>query len=230
MGPTPNTSFIPKQGSTRVTQTALRRHNRFNFIGFIAILLLVISVALAVAVFVYQRLSNSELESAKQELAEKRNTFQPGDIASIRELDARMATAQGLLEDHASPSKLLDVLERATQKDVQYVEFEFTRRPSGDISVKMKGVAPRFNTVALQAERFAQESLFSQIIFSNLNKTTSGGVTFQVNFDIAKEAIAYEAPIGTLPPEEPIQTMEVSTSTEDVATSSPVVTEPEVTP
>lgn len=224
MGPTPNTSFIPKQGSTRVTQTALRRHSRFNFIGFLAVLLLVVSVALAVAAFIYQRLSNSELESAKQELAEKRNTFQPGDIASIRELDARMSTAQSLLEDHASPSKLLDVLERATQKDVQYVEFEFTRRPSGDISVQMKGIAPRFNTVALQAERFAQESLFSQVIFSNLNKTTSGAVTFQVNFDIAQEAIAYEAPIDALPPDEPIEILEVGTTTEDVATSSPAGT------
>ncbi|MDC6657743.1 hypothetical protein OEZ74_26070, partial [Leclercia adecarboxylata] len=48
-------------------------------------------------------------------------------------------------------------------------------------------------TVAKQAERYADEDLFSHVIFSGLDKPNPKYVTFQVDLDIGKNAIAYDA-------------------------------------
>ena len=117
-----------------------------------------------------------------------------------------------LLGQHVSPSKLLDVLERSTQTEVQYTHLGFSRRPSGNVSVDMTGIAPRFNTVARQAQRFADEKqLFDRVIFSSLNKPDPNFVTFGVNLDISKASIAYQA-----------HSAPDSTTTTDVVNTVPV--------
>jgi hypothetical protein len=181
-----------------IVEAPRKRHGRFNVLSFISLVCFFGALLLSVGVFLLKQSHVQLLESKKSELAAKRTVFKQDDIDSVRALDERMEAAEFLLDGHVSPTALLQLLERTTQEEIQYREFQFARRPSGNISVAMQGVAPRFNTVARQAQRYADEDLFTHVIFSGLDKPDPQFVTFQVDLDISKSALAYDA----LPPAE----------------------------
>ena len=176
-----------------------RKRGHFSILSFFAIVCFFGSIILAMGAYFLEVRHEATLVQKKEELAKKQESFRLDIIDSVRALDTRIRTAEYLMDGHVSPSVLLDILERSTQEEIQYTTFQFVRRPSGNVSVTMLGVAPRFNTVARQAERFASEKLFSHVIFSDLNKPDPKFVTFKVDLDISKDAIAYDsiAPIVT---------------------------------
>jgi hypothetical protein len=176
-----------------IVQAPRRRRGRLNLLSVVALICFFGALMLSVGVFVLKQSHEQLLESKKQELAAKRSFYKQDDIDAIRALDDRMNAAEYLLDGHISPTVLLDVLERTTQEEIQYRTFEFARRPSGNVSVSMQGVAPRFNTIARQAQRYADESIFRHVIFSGLDKPSPQFVSFNVDADITKSAIAYDA-------------------------------------
>ena len=65
------------------------------------------------------------------------------------------------------------------------------------MSVSLIGIAPHFNTVARQAQRYAdevKENRFNRVIFSNLDKPSADHVSFKVDIDISKDQMSYNAP------------------------------------
>lgn len=187
----PNNSFIPRQGVGPIAHEVKKRKTRFNIFGFLAVVIFLGSLLLAGGSMVYKTMSEKNLEKAKQDLATEGEKINPADIDSIRKTELHIKTAEKILDVHVSPSLLFDALERSTQESVQFTAFTFVRQPSGTIAVEMTGIAPRFNTVVLQAKRFASEDIFSKIIFSNLNKAEDEIITFKVSVEINQDAIAY---------------------------------------
>ncbi len=197
MDQAPQQSFIPRQTGNVIVQAPRKRRGRLNLLSVIALVFFFGALLLSVGVFVLKQSHEQLLESKKQELIAKRSFYKQDDIDAIRALSNRLDAAEYLLDSHVSPSVLLDLLERTTQEEIQYRGFQFGRRPSGNISVALEGVAPRFNTVARQAQRYADEQLFSHVIFSGLDKPNAQYVTFKVDLDIAKSAIAYDVIMPT---------------------------------
>lgn len=194
MDPVPQSSFIPRQGGNMVAEPPRKRRGSFNLLSFFSLICFFGSILLAVGVWLLERNHEHVLDTQKATLTAKRSEFQQDTLDSIRALDTRIRTAEYLLDGHVSPSLLFDVLERTTQEHIQYTSFDFGRRSSGNVSVSMAGIAPHFNTVARQAQRFAEEGLFNRVIFSNLDKPSADHVTFKVDIDISKDKIAYNAP------------------------------------
>lgn len=192
----PRTSFIPKQGVGQSARVSVRR--RGGFLGILSILLIMGSLLFSAGIYFYASYTERQLGAAQQELADKRQLFAPGSIEGLRDLDMRIGTVTSLLNNHVSPSLLLDTLERTTQRNIQFTDFIFERRPSGNVGVEMTGIARQFNTVALQAERFAAEPMFMDVVFGELDRTQEGDVTFKVNLEIAADALAYSVS-GSMP-------------------------------
>lgn len=225
MDQVPQSSFIPRQTGNAVLEPPRRRRGRLNLLSFFSLVSFFGALMLSVGVFLLKQTNVEMLESRKQELSERRNLFKQDDIESIRQLDTQIRTATYLLDGHVAPSVLLDLLERTTQDEIQYTDFAFARRPSGSVSVTMTGIAPRFNTVARQAMRFADENFFRRVIFSGLDKPIPEYVTFEVNFDIAKDAIAYDVDISaldTLDASVDVTTEGVASSTDEALDLEPV--------
>ncbi len=199
MNPAPQQSFIPRQQPGVSIPTPPRRgKRRVNVLSLFAVVVFFGSLILSIGVFSLKQIHERTLSQRQEELRQQQTLFNTDDIQSAQLLDARIRVAEHLLDSHVSPSKLFSVLESTTQEEVQYTNFTFTRRPSGSISVSMEGVAPRFNTVARQAQRYADETLFRRVVFANLDKVTTESVKFSVDVDIARDSIAYAAtPIPT---------------------------------
>lgn len=185
----PRTSFIPKQGVGQSARVSVRR--RGGFLGILSVLIILGSLLFSAGIYFYASYVERQLGVAQQELADKRQIFEPGSIEALRDLDMRIGTVTALLDSHVSPSLLLDALERTTQRNIQFTDFVFERRPSGNVGVEMGGIAQQFNTVALQADRFAAEPMFMDVVFGELDRTQEGNVTFKVNLEIAADALAY---------------------------------------
>lgn len=168
------------------------------------------SILLALGVYFLEHNHERKLEAKKTELSTKRSEFKQDTMDSIRALDTRIRTAEYLLDNHISPSALFSVLERTTQERIQYTSFDFSRRSSGNVSVSMLGIAPHFNTVARQKQRFEDEGFFNRVIFSNLDKPGVDHVTFKVDVDISKGKISYNTPDSSI--SDVIQNASTSTS------------------
>lgn len=160
-------SFIPRQAAGSVP-SRVRRKRRFHVFGFIATAFLLASVILAVGLMFYKDYVAATLESEKKALEEERKRFNEGNIASVTELDRRIAAAYYVLDNHIAPSKIFDVLELTTKDRVQFTNFDFTRRPSGDVTLTIEGSTPEFKTVALQALQFGRDPLMKDSVFTQL--------------------------------------------------------------
>lgn len=160
-------SFIPRQAAGAVP-SRVRRKRRFHVFGFIATALLLASVILAVGLLFYKDYVLASLESEKAALEQERTRFDESSIASVTELDRRIAAAYYLLDEHIAPSKIFDALELTTKERVQFTSFNFERRPSGEVTVTIGGSTPEFKTVALQALQFGRNPLMEDAVFTQL--------------------------------------------------------------
>lgn len=201
MGDTPNTSFIPKQSMGTVPKRAPRRKRSFSILSFVALVVFLGALLLSVGVFFYEDLTRDELAAKKQELADLKNTFSQSDIQNIQELDRRIEAAGALLAEHLSPSVVFDVLETTTQEELQYSTFSYKRNESGSAVVELSGEAARFNTVALQSQRFAGTDQLASAAFFGLDVldgTEEGGsgetsITFTVVGTSPMDTVLYSA-------------------------------------
>ena len=197
------TSFIPKQTMGTLPKRASRRSHSFSIFNLITIVVFVGALIVSIGVFFYKDFTQSALDAKKQELVEFKQTFSNEDFQSIRELDRRISTAKSLLDAHLSPSVMFDALELNTQNVVQFTQFSYTQGGSGEVEVVLAGQAPRFNTIALQAQRFANTAVLPTAVFSELsisggNDDEEGGggeeiITFKVTDTASREALAYTA-------------------------------------
>ncbi|MBX9906978.1 hypothetical protein K2X96_03720 [Patescibacteria group bacterium] len=198
----PKTSFIPKQGAASVPQRKQRRV--INVLVFLAVVVFLATLALAVGVFFYHNYSEEQLALRKKELEEKRASFVLGDIESIQRFERRLDAAQSLLDGHISMTKLFDIIGDRTQTNTQLTSFKYTRQPSGSAQVTLKGSSDSFNTIALQGQEFRTTKAFvekslrlSNISIENEEETNESAITFEVGAELSLDQVAYVPAIST---------------------------------
>ncbi len=198
MEQSPKTSFIPKQGNAGA---AIRQRRSLNVVTFVAMVTFLAVLMLSAGVFFYQQYTVQKLDEKKKQLADLRGGFSEADIESIRMLEKRLKTAEALLDQHISLSKVFDALEDRTQEQTQLSNFSFERLPSGKAQISLSGISNSFNTLALQKRAYAGEKSFVQgsVLFSNLSVSGEDEdrvVTFEVTGDLSASAIAYTADVS----------------------------------
>ncbi len=198
MPPTPQTSFIPKQ-SAGPAAGGSRQHRSFNVLTFISTTIFLATLALSVGVFFYKKYNADDLAAKKIALTEKRSKFPQTNIEEIRNLDYKFQTANLLLNQHLSLTRLFDALEVRTQGKVELTSFSFKREESGTAKVALAGSGPTFNTIVLQERGFKEEKSFEEgsLIFSDLTITPGEDeeddkITFKVSSELDPKAVAYE--------------------------------------
>lgn len=199
MADVPKTSFIPKQTLGAVPGRVPHRRRHFNVFSFVGMVVFLCGMILAVGVFLYKDFSEKALAGKKKELQDIKNSFSQGDIEALRELDRRINVSRALLDTHLSPSVVFDALELRTQRDMSFTDFSYERRESGSVELILKGVALRFNTVALQSKQLADAQMLARTVFSDINVDEDGRVRFTTTSEGDTAALAYTAPMAAVP-------------------------------
>ncbi|MBI2048682.1 MAG: hypothetical protein HYT30_02030 [Parcubacteria group bacterium] len=148
-----------------------------------AIVLLVASVALGVAVFLYVKFLESSLSGKQEQLKRAQGAFEPALIAELNRLDDRMRAAEDLLAVHLAPSVLMKTLEELTLDTVSFKSMKYTANGKAGITIDFSGLARSVNSIALQADLFGKHGAIVSPIFSNINRQQDG-VAFDLSANV----------------------------------------------
>ena len=163
----PGSSFIPKD--TNATPKVMQRKRTFHIFGFIASVMLVVSLLMAGGVFGYQIKLENDLEKVQKELAEAKTEDFSVQMAEIAVFDQQLKTAKRLLDNHIAPSRIFAELEKMTTKTVHYKAFEYTYDPGYLAELSVLGGTDEITSVASQKIEFANQQLFTDFSIENIS-------------------------------------------------------------
>lgn len=184
------TSFIPKQPITSEAPHRTSASGLFFLFGFI---IFMASLASAGGVFIYSEIVKKNINDGKDQLTLNKNAFDPNTISQITRLNDRINAADFLLKKHKSVSTLFLVLSNATLKTVQFNDFNYSGIED-KIVLSMRGEAPNYETVALQAKEFTNPNLknvFRSPLFGDLALDVQGTVSFSFTTNVDPLLVDY---------------------------------------
>ncbi len=183
------TSFIPKAPISGRESTAPKRP--MGFFTFLSILIFVASLVAAGGAFGYLNFLKNQEKKDTSDLNKNIDSFEPQNIEKYEKLNTRMSAAKLLLSKHVAVTNVLDYLEEATLKTVQFNDFRFTLLDSGAVAINMNGQAKSYNSVAYQSQVFGRKRDLKNQIFSNLDKNEKGNVIFGFSASIDPAFVYY---------------------------------------
>ena len=157
----------------------------------LALLVFIMSLISAGAVFGYQRILSNNIADKDNSLRKAEGAFDAGTIQDLLRLDNRLAQARGLLQKHVAPSAILYFLSTITLERVQLNSFDMTLNKDGSASLNLAGVADSFSSVALQSDQFGSTKVLKDVIVSGVSVNDIGKVSFSVNATIDQSLILY---------------------------------------
>jgi hypothetical protein len=189
-------TFIPHEA---VTSAPGRRQSGglAELVFLVSLILLIISGALGVGVFLYSQYLQSSNQSKLSQLTSAEAAFDPTLVQQLTRLDTRMNTAQALLSAHLAPSQLFAMLQSSTVQDISFTSLTYNAANPQQISLVMTGVAGSVNSIALQAQVFSQSGVISNPIFSNIDAEPDG-VHFNFSALVSPSALSYESYVSAL--------------------------------
>ncbi|MFH1979055.1 MAG: hypothetical protein ABII97_01555 [Patescibacteria group bacterium] len=200
-----NTSFIPKTSPQRNYASAGDMGTGVGFFVKLGIFLFVLSALFFGGSYVYEKIVIQQIEDLSVSLERAKAAFDPALVSEIEKITRSIPIAKDLLDKHRIPSKVLDVLEDLTMKDVGFTSFNYayeipggtdTRNisnlpfaPEGAISMspdakytaKIEGEAKNYTVLAQQSLVLESSDKIEDFTFSDFVLTQEGNVSFSLN-------------------------------------------------
>ena len=198
------TSFIPKKPIVEERATSSQSIGVFIIIAIFILFVVLLGTG---GVYFYKKSLENKIVSMQTSLDNAKNDFEPSKIAQLQLLDKRLNAATEVLNNHIAVSPIFTELGNVTMHTVRYTNFSYTlggganasasgaattSSSSGNVDVKMSGVAVDYRSVALESDLFSQDKNFINPVFSNLSVNTSGNITFDLNFSVAPSFVNYK--------------------------------------
>ncbi len=182
------TSFIPKTNLEPVANTT---HRSMGFFNFVAIIIFVISIVVALGAFGWHRYLEGSKTSLKDSLERNIKSFEPQTIDEYYRLNNRIDAAKILLSKHVAVSYIFDFLSEQTIQSVKFNDFKYDVDSLGSATLILNGEAKSYNAVAYQSEVFGRERALKEPLFSNLDLDTVGNVVFNFSTKVDPGFIVY---------------------------------------
>lgn len=192
MEPKFQSSFIPKEpfATTSVGPTTKRKSEGGGFLGFLALVIFIISVVLALGVFGYKYYLKYRIQEMGASLEQAQTTLEPETINELTRLDGRINSTKELIAKHRVLTPLFEFLEKSTPKTTRLNFFQFSITESG-LLLSLKGEARGYAALALLADGFDKSKYFRNGTFSNLNLNEKGDVSFTFEGIIDPNLLSY---------------------------------------
>ena len=199
MEPKFQSSFIPKGLiiSTAAGVPVGRKIGERSLLAFLAVIIFIISVLLAMGVFGYKFYLKYRIETMGADLERVRATLQPEVISELTRLNNRILSSQKLIAEHQILSPLFKFLEVSTPKTVRFNDFRYSMTNQG-LELLMKGEARGYAALALAADIFGKSQYFKDSIFSDLNLNEKGDVNFSFKAIVDLNLVLYTRKVERL--------------------------------
>src|SRR3989344_3648351 len=198
MEPKFQSSFIPKGPvATNATIPAMGSREK-SLLGFLGLVIFVLAVGLSLLVLGYNQFEKYRIKKMGGELEVARTNLELNSIKELSKADARIISAEALLNNNVVLSPLFDFLESSTVKTVRFTEFNLSTTKEG-VVLTMKGQARGYSAVALQADIFSKSSNLRNSIFSDLNLDDRGNVIFAMKAIVEPTLLSYSKFVEKMP-------------------------------
>jgi hypothetical protein len=191
MDPKFQSSFIPKASLNQAGKPQKKKRGSVGVFSIIATILFLTSLALSGGVYLYVKLTESGIERKAALLEEERRNFNPELISELSRLNKKIIAAGELAEQHIAPSAIFEALEETTLRSIRFTEMDF-KYGTDRHTITMRGEARNFASIALQSDLFGKHRAINEPIFSNLNLTENGNVSFVFSAVINRNSILYQ--------------------------------------
>ncbi|MHB8660522.1 MAG: hypothetical protein ACYC75_01075 [Minisyncoccota bacterium] len=191
------TSFVPQPASA----AARKFHSDFTgAFGFLAYTILAIVFALAVGLFFYSRILDSEQTSKDAQLAKAEAAIDPTTVESFVQLRNRLDAGTTLLTNHVAFTNFFSVLEAILPTTVRFSALHLSIGTSAaspsiaagrDIKLEGTGIARNFNALAATSNAFAVDGRIKDAIFSNFTVNKDNSVSFSLSASIDPALVAF---------------------------------------
>lgn len=161
------TSFVPHPGSAGGAPQRFKTDYTGAF-GFFAYIVLGIAFMLALGVFAYGRILDSQKESKAAELAKAETEINPATAAEFVRLKNRLSYGKSLLDSHIALSEFLQVLGTLLPTSVRLSALTVSVDSTGVPTVEGAGVARNFNALAVASTALSADGRIKDVIFSNI--------------------------------------------------------------
>ena len=190
------TSFVPRSASAPV------RRFRMDFMGafgFLAYVILVGVVALAIGVFVYDQILDTKLAAKNAELAKAQQEINSSTAEEFVRLNNQLTWGKTLLANHTALSGFFAALEKRLPATVRFSSLHLTVTDTKKLTLEAAGVARSFNALALASDSFAKEGTIKDVIFSHLTVNKDNSVSFALTATIEPALVAFAPSVAALP-------------------------------
>lgn len=188
--PTIPTSFVPHLNEAP-------RKFRSDLMGafdFAAYAVLGVVFLLALGVFFYGRLLDSEKASKDEKIQAAVAAIDLRTVESFVHLRDRLSSGKTLLEGHTAFSTFFASLEKILPSTVRFTALHIspdTAGTAGGAKVEGTGLAKSFNALAAASGAFAEDGRIKDAIFSNIIVNKDNSVTFSLAATLDPGIIAF---------------------------------------
>lgn len=162
-----------------------------DLLMLLAVIVLLLSIALAGGAFVYGKFTTLNIEKKAKALENAKASFNPELISELSRLSRKMSVAEELMNQHVSVSDIFAALEDNTLKSIKFDDFNYNYAPD-KITISLRGKASGFSSIALQSDLFGKSKVIQKPVFSNLNLDEKGSVNFLFSAEVNPNAILYK--------------------------------------
>jgi hypothetical protein len=188
MDPQVPTSFIPKKPLVGETSA---RGAMGGLLTLGAILLFFVSLLSAAGAFAYGQYLDRAIASKDDSLKKAEGAFSTRAIQELERLDMRLIQAQELLQGHVAPSGIFTFLSATTLERVQFTSLSLDVASDGSAKLSMEGLADSFSTLALQSDKFSEEKVLRDVIFSGITTNAAGRVVFSFSANVDSSVLSF---------------------------------------
>lgn len=185
------TSFIPRKTIDAAVNfqpgAPIKAHRVGRTIfSIVATFIFLASLVASGLVYTWQIKLKKDITNQIEAMKVARNNFDENFIQSASRLNTRIDSANGMLQNHVSPSSIYSLLEEYTLQTVAFSQFSFKDNQDGTIAVSGQGEAARYESIVLQSDAFGKSGYLRNVIFTNLRPDQNNenvGFSFEATLD-----------------------------------------------
>lgn len=173
-----------------------------GLLTIVSIFILFTILLASAGLYFYKGITAKNIKKMESDLNLAKNRFEPSKITELQVLDRRLRASSEILSGHIAVTPIFQALQAITLKTVQYTQFTYNLGTSENkkITVKMKGLAVGYRSIALQSDLFTTKDIGKNLIdpvFSNLALDNNGNVLFDLEFLVDPSFVDYKIMLET---------------------------------
>lgn len=228
----PSSSFIPKQGpAKRSRQVVSRQVHLFTVLSYV---LFFASLAGSVAVFLYSKHIENQLDSEVEALSGEIGSFSDVKMEQVRSFNMRLQQASDRIGNSVSSVAVLESLEDATVQAVNIEKLRMERVADETFVVTAQINTDTFDSSLFQRGVYERSPVVESVSIEDLSlakeadsegEATNSGVSFKAELHVPLKGVPYQPDLTTRQPVT-IPTPDPVTATNTASTSARIGSNP----